>query len=128
MPQFPKLSAFNYPTWSGDMQAYLRSQGVWRIVDGTSKRPTSPTSPDAAQEALVDAWDIKSDKAAGFMYMSVEDDQKIHFQGIESDPVAMWKALSAIHLQQRPGARFNGYDDLFSIRKQESETLQTLMN
>ena len=40
----------------------------------------------------------------------------------------IWAALSAIHLQKRPGMRFNTYDDLFSIRKQEDETLQTLMN
>ena len=32
------------------------------------------------------------------------------------------------HLQKCPGMCFNAYDDLFSIRKQEDETLQTLMN
>ncbi len=40
----------------------------------------------------------------------------------------MWAALAAVHLQKRPGARFNAYDDLFSIRKQEDESLQSLMN
>ena len=62
------------------------------------------------------------------MYLSIEDDQKIHLKGIEGDPVKIWAALSAIHLQKRPGMRFNAYDNLFSIRKQEDETLQTLMN
>ena len=33
-----------------------------------------------------------------------------------------------MHLQQRPGARFNAYDDLFSIRKLEEESLQSLAN
>jgi len=33
-----------------------------------------------------------------------------------------------VHLQKRPGNRFNAYDDLFSIRKEEEESLQTLIN
>ena len=34
--------------------------------------------------------------------------------------------MEAAHLSKKPGARFNAYDDLFSIRKQEDETLVTL--
>ncbi|KAF8809422.1 hypothetical protein BYT27DRAFT_7008601, partial [Phlegmacium glaucopus] len=47
---------------------------------------------------------------------------------IRDNPVAMWTALQAVHMQKHPGHRFNAYDDLFSIRKQEDESLQTLMN
>ena len=110
------------------MQAWLRANGVWRIVSGQSKCPTLPDSPTEAQQTAFDAWTTKSDKAAGYIYLYVEDNQKIHFTGISDDPVKMWAALVAIHLQKRPGARFNAYDDLFSIRKQEDKTLQTLMN
>ena len=31
----------------------------------------------------------------------------------------MWKLLEAAHLSKKPGARFNAYDDLFTIRKQD---------
>ena len=47
--------------------------------------------------------------------------------GMEEDPAAMWVALESVHLQKRPGARFNAYDDLFSIQKKEEESLQQLM-
>src|SRR6516164_2163798 len=57
----------------------------------------------------------------------VDSSQTIHLKGLEDDPIAMWDKLSQIHLQQKPGARFNAYDDLFSIRKQE-ESLQCLAN
>ena len=110
------------------MQAYLRSQGVWRIVSGDSKQPTLPSTPTDAQEAALEAWQLKSDKAAGYIYLAVEDNQKVHFANIADDPVKMWTALASIHLQKRPGARFNAYDDLFSIRKLEDESLQSLMN
>ena len=113
------------------MQAWLRAQGVWRIVAAVSLAPKLPTSPAVAPDAQIatlDAWELKSDKACSWMYLSIKDDQKIHLQGIEGDPVKIWAALSAIHLQKCPGICFNAYDDLFSIRKQEDETLQTLMN
>ena len=38
----------------------------------------------------------------------------------------MWNLLEAAHLSKKAGARFNAYDDLFSIRKQEDENLVTL--
>ncbi len=128
MPHFTKLNATNYPTWAGEMQAYLRSQGVWRIVSGDSKAPKLSSTPTEAQEAALDAWNLKSDKAAGYIFLAVEDNQKVHFANISDNPVKMWDALAAVHLQKRPGARFNAYDDLFSIRKQEDESLQSLMN
>ncbi|KAG2011535.1 hypothetical protein CC2G_011640 [Coprinopsis cinerea AmutBmut pab1-1] len=40
----------------------------------------------------------------------------------------MWTLLRDAHMQQKPGTRFNAYDDLFSIRKREDESLQALMN
>lgn len=38
----------------------------------------------------------------------------------------MWKLLEAAHLSKQPGARFNAYDDLFSIREQDDESLVIL--
>jgi len=38
----------------------------------------------------------------------------------------MWQLLKAAHLSKKPGAHFNTYDDLFSIRKQDSESLVDL--
>ncbi|PFH44982.1 hypothetical protein AMATHDRAFT_164154 [Amanita thiersii Skay4041] len=44
------------------------------------------------------------------------------------NPVKMWTALESVHLQKKPGAHFNAYGDLFSIRKEDNESLQSLMN
>jgi len=56
----------------------------------------------------------------------VENDQRVHFRGKEDDPIEMWKLLEAAHLSKKPGARFNAYNDLFSIRKQDTESLVDL--
>ena len=127
-PNFAKLNSTNYPTWAGNMEAWFHSSGVWRIVNGQNKQPTMSTPPTENETLALEAWEMKSDKAAGWLFLMVEDDQKVHFNEIRDNPVDMWAALQAIHLQKRPGHRFNAYDDLFSIRKQEDESLQSLMN
>ena len=66
-------------------------------------------------------------KAAGELFLNVTPEQRVHLAGKEEDPVAMWAILESVHLQKRPGARFNAYDDLFSIQKKEDESLQQLM-
>jgi len=40
--------------------------------------------------------------------------------------VKMWGLLESAHVQKKPGARFNAYDDLFSIQKNNDETLVDL--
>ena len=38
----------------------------------------------------------------------------------------MWELLEAAHLSKRPRVRFNAYDDLFNIRKQDNKSLVDL--
>ena len=93
--------------------------GLWKLVSGKLPQPT-----EGADEIL--KWETKAEKAAGEIYLLVESDQRVHFRGHEDDPIKMWQLLEAAHLSKKPGARFNAYDDLFSIRKQDSESLVDL--
>ena len=110
------------------MQAWLRANQLWQIVCGQKTRPICTSSATSTQQEKQEAWDDKAEKAAGWIYLMVDQSQTVHLKGLEDDPVAMWDKLKSIHLQQRPGARFNAYDDLFSIRKLEEESLQSLAN
>ena len=83
------------------MKAWLQHSGVWRIVTGDEGRP-GPT-----QAVELAAWWQRSDKAAGEMKLMVESDQRIHFQGVEDDPVQIWSKLAAVHVSKRPAMRFN---------------------
>lgn len=109
------LSNGNYQEWSGEMRALLMRGGLWSVVSGKG------TKPSATDELA--KWETKVEKAAGEIYLAVESDQRIHFNGKEDDPKAMWDALQKAHLHQKPGARFNAYDELFSIHKADDETL-----
>ena len=127
-PTFVKLNGENYTTWSGEMEAWLRASGLWKVVSGKQKSPTVSATPTAEESMALDAWETKCDKAAGWLFLMVEQEQRVHFNGIQDDPVKMWTALEAVHRQKKAGMRFNAYDDLFSIRKLEEESLQSLIN
>ena len=125
-PSFSKLNGSNYATWAGDMEAWLKAQALWRIVNGTSKRPS--LEGENADTKPLDEWDAKSDKAAGWIWLTLKPDQKALVSSCKDSPVTMWTTLQSTYLQKKAGSRFNAYDDLFSIRKLEDETLQSLIN
>ena len=119
-PTFAKLNNHNYRTWSGDMQAWLMSKELWMLVDNEEPCPSSTDMESRVK------WQKRAQKAAGELYLSVEQDQKSHFHGMLSDPIRIWSTLRDVHMSKKPGARFNAYDELFSIRKQPNESLQSL--
>ncbi len=119
MAKIKPLSNSNYPEWCGEMKAWLMRNGLWRLVSGRELQPSS-----GIEE--LNKWEAKAEKAAGEIYLLVENDQRVHFRGHEEDPIKMWKLLEDAHLSKKPGARFNAYDDLFNIRKQDDESLVVL--
>ncbi|TFK18082.1 hypothetical protein FA15DRAFT_549638, partial [Coprinopsis marcescibilis] len=73
-----------YISWAGDMEAWFCSQGLWRLVSGSSPCP-------GEYKAALDIWETRADKAAGWLWLMLESDQKIHVSGIKDDPCTMWK-------------------------------------
>ena len=102
------------------MQAWLMLKKLWMLVDG--EEPCPPSTDEKSRLK----WLRRAQKAAGELYLSVEQDQKSHFHGILSDPICIWTMLHNVHMFKKPGARFNAYDSLFSIRKQPNKSLQLL--
>ena len=59
------------------MQAFLMSKELWILVDSVEPCPTSTDSESCLK------WLKHTQKAAGELYLAVEQDQKSHFQGIQ---------------------------------------------
>ncbi|KAF9470393.1 hypothetical protein BDN70DRAFT_821434, partial [Pholiota conissans] len=72
------LSHSNYPEWSGEMKAWLMRNGLWKLVSGKESKP--------ADGSALDKWENKAERAAGEIYLLVENDQRVHFAGHEEDP------------------------------------------
>src|SRR5208283_2253293 len=67
-----RLDGSNWLTWSQQMTAYLRSQGLWQMTAGSRPRPASLPStatPEdiTARDALQTDWDDKNDQALGII-------------------------------------------------------------
>ena len=118
-PKFKPLSNSNYPEWRGEMKAWLMKNGLWRLVSGREPKPKT-------EEGGLSKWEGRAERAAGEIFLSVENDQRVHFRGSEEDPIEIWGLLEKAHLSKKPGARFNAYDDLFSIQKESTESLVDL--
>ena len=82
----------------------------------------SPNDVEAYQK-----WVECMDRGAGELYLAIEDDQKHHLGGVLDNPRKMWELLKCRNQSKKPGTHFNAYDDLFSIRKQENESLENLI-
>ncbi|HEX3640833.1 MAG TPA: hypothetical protein VHV10_06045, partial [Ktedonobacteraceae bacterium] len=70
----------------------------------------------------------KRDGALGEIYLMLEESQHVHIKDVLDDPKKMWEKLEKVHVQKKPGARFNAYAELFAIRKAEGESLADLMS
>ncbi|KAI0075796.1 hypothetical protein K474DRAFT_1599216, partial [Panus rudis PR-1116 ss-1] len=84
---FPVLSAHNYSTWKSDIQAFLRSKGLYCIVAGSVSKPGS------TEAEKLEAYLDKADRTAGILSLAVDKDQRVHLAGIEDDPVKIWAKL-----------------------------------
>ena len=125
-PTFPKLNNRNYQQWKLDMEARLRTLGALRIVQGTESRPAFVSPLDAGERRDLRDFDNRVDLAAAEIWTCVEREQQTHLEAIQDDPGAMWRKLEAVHMQKRPGTRFNTYTALLSLSKAEDESLSSL--
>jgi gag-polypeptide of LTR copia-type len=118
--KLPELKSDNYTLWSRKINAYLRQHLLFNLVHDLEPRPASNATKQ--QE-----WDNKQMKAAGVIEQSLDESNASHCEGLFGDATAMWKKLEQIHNAKTPGTRFNAMHSLFSIRKEEDETLESLM-
>jgi hypothetical protein len=121
VPEIEKLGATNYTTWCQDVLAWLGTQQLKKLVLGKLIKP-SPADSSAitdAEQTAIDAWEDKAEKAADWIIILIKPDQRVHIKGLEDNPIEMWKKLETVHIVKQAGARFNSYDNFFSIRKME---------
>src|SRR5215471_16519590 len=126
---FDSLNSLNWGQWADNMEAYLNTKELWEFVDGSTPKPTpiDPGKPTLAETKELSDWRRKAGKASGELWLAIEDSQKVHVKEVKGDPAAMWRKLEAVHLQKKPGARFNAYEALLGIRKAENESLSALL-
>ena len=135
----PPLKSDNYRIWADDMKSWLQLNGLWRLVSGVEKKPEaklevkdskghilSPAVP--LDEDKLERWEIKAERAAGALKTAMTHEVKVLIRDCEDDPIMIWNTLSASFIQQRTAPRFNAYHTLLSTQKDDSESLDALIN
>jgi hypothetical protein len=121
LSNMPTLGPAEWGDWQRKVNAYFRMNELHGIVHGMELSP-STTEKEASASYLK-----QRGMAAGFISMFIDSTNATHVKDLEEDPAKMWKKLDGIHNAKSPGMRFNALNALFSIRKEDSEDLCSLM-
>src|SRR5437588_2290381 len=121
------------------MKSWLQLNGLWRLVSGQEKKPAAkPEIKDskgqvvskavALDEDKLERWEIKAERAAGALKTCMSHDVKVLIRDCEDDPILIWDTLKTSFIQQQTAPRFNAYHALLSVKKSDSEALDSLIN
>lgn len=126
---FDCLNQQNWATFSSAFQALMGIKGYWDFFDGTETVPIFIDSNNLTKDERKELKDYKKDlaAAAGYIWLYLDPSQQAHVNDLKGNPTAIWKKLEGIHQQQKPGNRFNAYEKLFNIHKEDDESLTTLV-
>ena len=141
LDKVPSLDSTNYRLWSDNIKTVLQFSKLWRLVTGHEKRPSVTSKPSdstkvtdsllatqATEEKAANDWDERAEQAAALMRYTISQECMVHIRDHEDDPVKIWTTLESTFIKQRTAPRFNAYQELFSIRKDPSESLDGVIN
>jgi hypothetical protein len=139
LDKLPKLNGSNHHLWVDQIKNVLMLSQLWMVVAGIETCPPQPgTQPSDItfkdfQEWKRDRkeymeWMNKSFKAAGILISSMSPEVKVYIRDDKEDPVKIWNILKQTFIKPVSAPRFQAYQDLFSIKKDSSETLDGVIN
>ena len=135
----PPLTSENYRLWADDIKSWLQLNGLWRLVSGIEKKPAGKPEVLSSRGAVISSaipvdkdklerWEIKAERAAGALKTAMSHEVKVLIRDCEDNPIAIWDTLKSSFIQQRTAPRFNAYHSLLSLQKDDSESLDALIN
>ena len=139
LDKIPKLNGSNYRLWVDQIKTVLMMSQLWMVVTGIETCPpqpgTQPTDSDSKEfqvwkkdrKEYMD-WMNKSFKAAGTLISSISPEIMVYIRDDKEDPVKIWDTLKATFIKPISAPRFQAYQDLFSIKKGPSDTLDGVIN
>jgi hypothetical protein len=137
--KLPRLNGSNYCLWVDQIKNILMMPQLWMVVSGIETCPPKPGSQpsDVTSKEFLEwkkdrkdymDWMNKSYKAAGMLVSSLSPEVVVYIRDDMEDPVKIWDTLKKTFIKPSSAPRFQAYQDLFSIRKNPSETLDGVIN
>ncbi|GJV74903.1 retrovirus-related pol polyprotein from transposon TNT 1-94 [Tanacetum coccineum] len=72
-PAIPVFFGTHYHIWAVKMKAYLKSQGLWKVVETNESTPALGENPTVAQLRTYDTKSLKKDKALTCLHSGIAD-------------------------------------------------------
>nr|GEU88941.1 hypothetical protein [Tanacetum cinerariifolium] len=71
-PSIPIFSGTHYHIWAVNIKTYLKSQGLWKVVETDESTPALGENPTVAQLRTYDTESLKKDKALTCLYSGTD--------------------------------------------------------
>ncbi|GJW56811.1 retrovirus-related pol polyprotein from transposon TNT 1-94 [Tanacetum coccineum] len=117
-PAIPVFSGTHYHIWAVKMKTYLKSQGLWKVVETDESIPALGENPTVAQLRTYETESLKKDKALTCLHSGIADQIFTSIMDLET-PKAVWDKLQET---------FEGTDRVKAVRlltlKREFELLR----
>ncbi|GKC32332.1 retrovirus-related pol polyprotein from transposon TNT 1-94 [Tanacetum coccineum] len=91
-PAIPVFSGTHYHIWAVKMKTYLKSQGLWKIVETDESIPALRENPTVAQLRTYETESLKKDKALTCLHSGIADQIFTSIMDLET-PKAVWDKL-----------------------------------
>ncbi|CAI5799279.1 Retrovirus-related Pol polyprotein from transposon TNT 1-94 [Podarcis lilfordi] len=96
-----KLTATNYSIWLVCMQHFLKSEGLWKVVEDPPQPPEEDEDDDE-KLAQAESQLEKDEKALATIILEVDDSQLVYVADKVTASEA-WNALKAVHVREAAG-------------------------
>ena len=98
-------------------EPWLSSKGLWRYAKGavTEPKPKDATAVTDAEYRTQEEYQQRLEKAAGELWLAMEEPLRPQFKGKRSTPKDLYDAMKAAFNIQEAGARFAALSDFFDV-------------
>ena len=113
----PIFDGSNYNIWVEQMSLWLRSANLWRIVNGTTPRPTLGAGNPPVTQQMVDIWDDKDEAAFGAISLRIAHHMRAAVLTATNVTSAMvWTAITTTWSKTGISAIYQDYKAAIRIR------------
>jgi transposase InsO family protein len=106
------------------VSSWLRFKGWYRVVSGATPRPSLPTSDATSDDRkALESWDDIDSRSAGAISLALSADERNALREHLDSGSALWSAIKARHVVDKPTSRYNAYSEFFGLRLAPGEKL-----
>lgn len=111
------LNGSNYPTWKVQCRMALMKEGVWNIVNGLERPPST------SEESQYAKFASRRDRALATIVLSV-DPSLLYLIGDPEDPIIVWKKLADQFQKKTWANKLELRRKLYSLRLRDGDPVQ----